>query len=459
MQDNRSQREFEDQAWEAMQAMLDKEMPVGVVPRQERRKRWLLLLLFLLIGFGGAASFAIGFWPEEQISLPGTIEQRKVPESNVPIASTEQNILEEVNVGSVEKGNNTSHSGLNNKSSSKSISTKPISGFTQISNKKEFKKSTHADDLSSSGIVPKTENTFTSVAENAQPKPAEELAIPGFLPVADQVATKTFSVNNESSFDWNESTLAIQLDQSGTSGMAYQGLNLEAGVFSHQLENIDGALARAMVDFRFGRSAFGLSTGVGYRLATYEVPASATERPINQTLSRVATQGGTFSNDNSVFEAFTPDLVEQLESASLNGFQASVSVPSGIGKRHYLTLPVWLTYQPMTKLQLEGGVELAYLLGYNQSDDYAQALSDEQSPITNSGSDPGSMFDKSASDNMAQELERFQLLFETGITYHPIQQIGLRMHYLHQLTPVFKNAEANELLPKHQFQLSVQFRF
>jgi hypothetical protein len=426
MQDKWSHKELADQGWQAMEALLDQEMPV--VQSSGRRKRWLLLLLFLLLGF----TLAYGsFWWWKAEAQPIVLNP---PPS---AADMEQSETAEGTIRAQQPAKTATDNFIENKPS------KPIPSTPVLKNNNQPPKGpAGTSGLSGAQATPERQ----VIAAAAAPAPAEKeielgaekmpeakegiteqavasplITAPLSVSLFDQLPARTFAVAQDEAV----SNLSLEVVRNTSSGLAYRGLSLELGAITQEGIHLDGGVLRLLVDFKGQNSGFGLSTGIGYRLHTNTIPA--TDRRFSNSLSALLDQAS-----DTFTETTTGGLsVEDFESLRAGKAASAPALNAAIQYRHEVTLPILATYSLGHQWRLDAGPEFGYLFG----------LTEERSTQESALMDQfGNEFDPSNSQAQVDGKDvfnRFRMRVGGGVSYYPVPRLGIRFQYQHLLTDRF----------------------
>ncbi|MEN0007044.1 MAG: hypothetical protein AAF798_23035, partial [Bacteroidota bacterium] len=416
----------------------------------KKKRRWLLLLLLLFIGLGIASGFSYYYW----LAVPSVPIAQEHTAPSPSIESPKTTVVD----------NPTSHSSKIAETPTTAATTKTTTKTTTTttrivaptantappppppSGKDVFDRSNKRSGSQNAQvpIVTAQEAALTEIAEVNQENNVEQAVEKpnrAELAALRPVRTKDFKVHFDPLLKpvgewWNEPQATIQ----------FKGLALEGGIFTHAFQQMDGGTLRLLADFQFSTSKFGFSTGIGYRLNAKELT------PKDNNFANAITN--LVSNLESSDEESTSDPSSVFSNEQVNNLQETPrrsTIPSKeVAWRHELTVPLWLTYQPLSSLRLEAGPELGILLA-------TATLEDEEADLfvdDTIESNEAMTFD--LDQDGLTKLNRFSLQLGAGMTYYPTNRLGLRVQYQYLLTDPVQRPDIRYFeLDRNSYQFSV----
>jgi hypothetical protein len=143
------------------------------------------------------------------------------------------------------------------------------------------------------------------------------------------------------------------------------------GVTSQALPRVNGAVAGLTVDFQAGRR-WGLRTGLAYRFQYAGAGNRVLAQVSEDSYALVTGNYNVVANNSNFGMIDTNSLFPSTVPVDEPGF---VLVP--VKDQHHLELPLSLYWQPLAPLRLYGGIGLSYLLyGRTSSQAYAEDIND-----------------------------------------------------------------------------------
>lgn len=398
--------EFLDRSWSEMEKLLDRDMPVRAVPFW--RRKGLLWLILLLIPFSAALGFYHFLWkkatetPQLQAPLPAPIPQKPVASLDDPKHCPETTALPAI----------------------------PTAEAPNIVAALTISQSQSQTQPVSSSSTPETAAPITRIITTESSEINHALAFLPPIPQSLNHLTKptTQQPNNPITQRPNNPSLTLESGPFATAGLRSAGFS--AGL----------ALSHA-----FGKSNWGIQTGLGYSYFNNPFPVAA----LTQN-----NKAEDFEDLEVVGPGNTP--VNFDTAGSIEAFASSAD--STVSHLHYLDIPVVATRKLGQHWQLQAGASLGLLLasrtetgsdaGYGLVSGNVQRLSNDQATGGVSGAEA------------AAALSRLRIAnpyIQAGIAYfpHPRWSIGLQINAA--LLDAMPDWPGRQSLNKAQLKLGYRF--
>lgn len=415
MQDNRFDElegPFMDQAWEEMRRLLDQEMPLT----EKRRRGWLWLWLLLLLG-----GIAGGLW------LFSRLEQKQERKGEDPVAileyptaspATARGDSEAHTSIPIEPGNSTTRKAATtgqadpSRSASVAVSGKgrgfqapaPPGGNQEPDQVNQLIADPAPAVVNSRAEAVRTEDQLPAIGPPVSPAETP----PGLhLVYSPPMAT----LNSLLPQPLSGSLLQTEPSLTGRDRKGRIRLGIEGGVLTSLAE-----------------PAYGWSGGVG----VHYQPARGRWAVVSGLYWQRAGNRMLFDSDQSV----TLSLAQYDQSIFPESFQVNSSSVEGqyfaeLDRTDYLTFPLLAAYRLTPDLQLESGLQLAYLAGHQKTAGYEVMFEDAMPPNSVSGQQRS--FVLADNDFSGLPIRRFDVAFSGGLGFYPGERWGLRLHYNHGL--------------------------
>ncbi len=441
-------KQFVDRAWNNMSDLLDREMPVVVLPQKSNNKKYLTLLLLLMIGFlMGIASMAIFGGQQEVPSVAPKVTP--IP-SHIPVADAteviemnDKSITENINtkranttiektITSVQSSSTKSASNANQKIRNQDVINLGASHQESSSDKIYF----HANEKQKELFVVKRKNNIDSTRD-------KKIADHDLVNMENGVAAK-----EELNTDWKEESHTIvsenKLPETLHNYLASaELLNLPTTNMS-KLEASPRTLDSEVILPKVVRWRLAAIGGVhltpGYSgwegglLAEYQLnPRFAIQSGL--TLSSLKKDINLNTYDESILDSsLEPDLpgeindpgqvsVGDLQNNSVRGANGTNTY---LSRLNYINTPLLLSYQPTSFMKIMLGMNLAYRFdfidqvldnGGEKSLDYEQS-----SETTFSSPDQDS-------NSLKNGIKKTDLSGVFGIGFYPTKNTGIDLRY------------------------------
>ncbi len=455
MQDKEVQRymdpEFRDKAWQEMQSILDREMPV------QKDKRRFIIWFWRAAGIVLLITAAVIFWPEtpSQHEIASTESEQLLFENN-PV---EKNISDE-NTSIVIAKNTTAKNQIqktepkaDNSPKSRNQNADVITAKLPPVKEAALAQNPNPNDLSPSS--PKTEGNETIITATL---PTDEIipnSLPGSVDMVHTVRTLDFEVSGYSgddfSFDDNTMKVSRKYRPSKVDFLIYGNGQSESFLA------LTGYEAGVAIHKRLRKSKWGLSIGAGFQseirtldfetesylnLATDDASLPDFQVSVNPEI------GNSYGfTDNTDAPVNNPSLTDYEFLAAANAASSRLNV-----KLNYLAFPVSVSYPLTPRIGILAGVTPSiYLSGaVTIQDNYAELdrnlTYDELSPLASGGNNSSTDLSKEShplqnnryfyytSKPLAPAaIKRMKFPIHLGFNYQLTRYFGLSLDY--QFTP------------------------
>ncbi len=373
-----------DRGWEEMRRLLDREMPVAEKPR----RRWLFWLL-LCIGLAGA----VGAVQWDADELPGP-EPQKTPQPVAGSSPAAASAPAEASGPTALQANPpvdtpprspalTAYSG-GERALATPVATLPSRHPGTLVKVKAPPVFSHRN--------PEKYDALNAVTEN------EVVAAAALLPAGEP---ELLSYKTEQTLEWPAPPQRVVAKKRWR--LAVEGAGL--ATMPNEVLGYSGGLRGA---YRRGR--WGMATGlfwqhVGGTMAFLDESNVAV--PINAV------------DQNDLPESFLANNPQALQGRYVAELQET----------NYLVLPALLTYRPARHWQLEGGVQLAYLVKHRQDARYEVDL--EYQTVEFVADPTRGTLDLSDLSFEEQAVNRFDLRLQGGLSFLLSERVHFHLHYIH----------------------------
>lgn len=489
MQDNNStnrqdwDEQFVDHGWEKMRQLLDTEMPSAVPVEEPKKRRGLFfLLLVLLLGLGAALGWSLinqsATTPDEQIQTPpvATLEQQ---ETATP--SKEQN--EDVSVSSI------SESALKKATipatASSAASKQPQQSVTQSPKAAAPVATQQADNLalaeqvkstSSNPVPPSTEMDATAVQQQTESDGTtleEQTNTASIVSESKEgvESTATTTINQQQIPDNTNATITqleilerlpsypvsstspkpevsvptitevvLEEPASNSKGKWTVGFAAMAGLQSNAFEKLNGHSVGIQLALQPKANArWALQTGLSYlQMHKNQTNEQKDLSYFNNQIGSSKEMTGIVMPDLSRYSNTQPEFLK-----------------SSLTELQYVALPVAARFAPIPKVQLHGGMSFAYLVNAKVYSVYQQQL--------NAGLSVSSYGVSESSVNSLPDenipLQKWDVAGQAGVSYFPLQRIGVNLMYNYSLNSYIKTQDAVTKSYNRYWQFSVLYKF
>ncbi|MEM1322698.1 MAG: porin family protein [Bacteroidota bacterium] len=396
---------FLDQSWSNMKAMLDKEMPVDSPPPMARgNKNYLLLLLFLVIGFAAGAGAFVVFSNTSDQEPQQPLKRLPIAQS-VPIEASKLRsappVVNQYNpddhlVGVPSSSDQTVVPSTNESSSNESTLSLAYANTLTLNTTKAVKSST-----------PSTNNQTTAV-------PPADIAVQADIPQADQGQTQPMAP---------AAAAEAAPAKSGASASFGAMALLPSALPTLASQLIEPAMALVQLPkkkrLRLGMTLAGhldgKLDGAGYSVGPileYDLDRKfALRTGVNYTHIQHSGEGASLA---SFDEVFIP------QQSTGGGFSpVNVYTVSRVPTMDYLTVPLLLIYDLGANVKVSAGGELSYLLNAkstNVTDDFDNF-------------DPDFFPNREENPDVKSNLRKANVAAQVGVGYYPTDNIGFDLSY------------------------------
>ncbi len=424
----RIDQQFKDHSWLEMSKILDEEMP-QIPAKGNGKKRYLLLLMILFIGFASGIGTMVYINQNQKIEIPvlndttkdlaetTNILDNQLSPDQAKTASSISTPSEELRDQNIIKNNGDS------KVQTKNIYTSKQNGGVDSFDPIAF------ENTDQNSIVLETNQTRQlSQVENRNINP-----IIKNTPTFDFISTKSDPLINAEN-DKKLNLLAISKDKKWKFGISL-------GAFSNNIKTFAGISFGGKVKYNLDRR-FAVGTGLQYSILSGYKESSYSRT--NEQSSLAVTNAVDSSSFEMLDEIYGP--YRSIESSSGHD-----NLP--ISSLHYVEIPIELSYKISEKFQVQLGVKPGYLV---------KANADSPSVPDTNTLPSYSTQDRNLSDNkLYQSLNKINLATSIGIGFYPTKNFGIDLQYNHGLVDITKDNVwlQQQINTNNNFQLSATYFF
>ncbi len=435
-------QDFTDFAWSEMSDLLDQEMPVMASPASDNKRRYGLLLLFLLIGFGSGIGTMLLLDTNNQ---PATIP---APQHPNPFIDSPKEIVEADNdIAQATISTSTAETDQLAKQSKKAIQ---IEQKIQSKIKNAIAESSAVNPSANKTLNEKNlyNNSSSVIVFNESP---EKLIT---YPAGDQDVSKTFNGSKRSGLQArnDEIVKALDADRSNINHLA---------LLAHQeiplLKVVQKEVHPEMLIVDMDPSlSFGFYLGAQTRNFSGMHGVSAgwyTSSKLDDRFSLRVGLGysmisGFQSNSIGITEPLTPAYFEPIDT-NLDDYSTVASLESNqdlpLRSMHYLDLPVALDFHMSESISVLMGAKLSYLLSAKTSGYFSNNLNSSEVELLDQA--------------LYRSMKKMDVATVLGLGFYPTSKLGVELKYNHGLIDYTRDEKwhIRQLNTNKTFELSLNF--
>jgi Outer membrane protein beta-barrel domain len=404
----RIDKQFQDHSWSEMRKILDEEMP-QIPVKEDRKKRYILLVAILLIGFVSGIGTMVYVNQQQEVEFQTPLKVEK------ELAVTSDLIKNQASNNQNQKITN--------------ISKFPESAFEQktIDNNDYLKNIIKNTEISKS--KKRNKNSISSNSFNKNSKQSDDgfnnkqsgFTITNQLQQNDVIfeTEKTeslgFIISKTALLENSKKTKKLDFIKTPTKKKWRFGITF--GSYSNNTRMLAGITFGGKTTFDINRR-FSIGTGLQYSIFSGYKEGSSNSRADEIALDQQNQDDTTSTSVGSSTEA----------NFVLDGRQLLISNSSRlpISSLHYIELPVEMAYRFSKKFQIHLGAKAGYLVNANAEFSYRNS---------NSFNSISRLNDK----DLYRSLNKFDFAASLGFGFYPSKKIGIDLRYNHGLIDFTRN--------------------